>query len=199
MKDTPDIGRRDWMKGAFRFLNVGSFIALGAFLGALPILATSSGHIQSITCYECRACASRCPYKFDPAGFFLAGRTNNPQKRMLIQLDLRKTKADGSPNPTNYNALIASKNPEKFVSLSTLYKRDKYSRVKVRGKEKDRIITTKEAVEQGYSDEQLLETYEMRAVDAAFFCILCGNCNLTCPINLPVTEYIMDLKENGKF
>jgi ferredoxin len=187
------------MKGAFRFLNVGSFIALGAFLGALPILSTSSGHIQSITCYECRACASRCPFKFDPAGFLLAGRTNNPQRRMLVQLDLRKKKANGEPNPTGYNQLYASLRPEVFITMSKLYKRDKYLRVKVRGKEKDRIITVKEAVEQGYSDEQLLETYEMRAVDAAFFCILCGNCDDRCPIDLPVTEYIRDLKENGKF
>ena len=126
MKQSPEIGRRDFMKGAFRFLNVGSFIALGAFLGALPILSTSSGHIQSITCYECRACASRCPYKFDPAGFLLAGRTNNPDRRMLVQLDLRKKKPNGEANPTNYNELIASMNPEKYVSLSTLHRKSNY-------------------------------------------------------------------------
>jgi len=201
-KNVPDITRRDFMKGAFRFLNVGSFLALGAFLGALPILSASSGHLQSITCYECRACASRCPYKFDPAGFLLAGRTNNPDRRMLIQLDVRQTKKKGDDwvnNPMNYNAFIASKEPEKLVTLSTLYERDKFIRVKVQGEEKARIITVKEAVEQGYSNEQLLETYEMRAVDAAHFCVLCGNCDDRCPVNLPVMEYIRDLKTNGKF
>ncbi len=203
MKKVTEITRRDFMKGAFKFLNVGSFLALGGFLGALPMLATSSGHLQSITCYECRACASRCPYKFDPAGFLLAGRTNNPNRRMLVQLDVRKRKKKGGvwvDNPTNYNTLYAEpKRPEAYVSLSALYKRDKFMKVKVRGEESDRIITVKEAVEQGFSDEQLLETYEMRAVDAAFYCILCGNCNPPCPVKLPVTEYIMDLKEDNQF
>jgi len=202
MKKLQEITRRDFMKGAFKFLNIGSFLALGGFVGALPLFATSSGHVQSITCYECRACASKCPYKFDPAGFLLAGRTNNPQRRMLVQLDVRKRKKKEGvwvDNPTNYNTLQASRFPEKLVSLSGLHKRDKYIKVKVRGVDSDRIITVKEAVEQGYSEDQLLETYEMRAVDAAFFCILCGNCNPVCPVNLPVTEYIMDLKENGKF
>lgn len=172
---------------------------MGGFLGALPILATSSRHIQSITCYECRACASKCPYSFDPAGFLLAGRTNNPQRRMLIQLDLRQTLEDGSPNPTGYNQLIASKDPKKLCNLSTLSKMDEYIRIKVRSGGQDKLITVKEAIEQGFSDSQVLETYEMKAVHAAHFCILCGNCNLTCPVDLPVTEYILDLKDDGGF
>jgi NAD-dependent dihydropyrimidine dehydrogenase PreA subunit len=193
MSKIPEISRRDFMKGAAKIVNIGSFLALGGFMGTLPILATSSGHVQSITCYECRACASRCPYKFDPAGFLLAGRTNNPDRRMLIQLNLR------DEDSTNYNKIIGSRDKSKICNLNNLYKKDKFMRIKVKSGDNERIVTVKEAVDHGFSDAQLLETYEMKAKDAAFYCILCGNCDLRCPVNLPVTEYIRDLKENGRF
>ncbi len=197
----PELDRREFiMKGTFRLVNLTAFVTMGGFLGALPVLAGSSGHLQSLTCYECRACASQCPWKFDPAGFVLAARTSNPARRMLIQLDLR------SNNEYNYNNIVASRDPDKKVTLARLNKLDPQIRVKVAMKDditgaevEQRIMTVKDALAMKMGDEQLLETYDMKASDAAFFCTLCTNCDPKCPVDIRVTDYIRDLKANGRF
>jgi ferredoxin len=191
----PELSRREFMEGSWKLLNVGAFLTLGGFLGSLPVMATSSGHIDSITCYECRACAGTCPWGFDPAGYAVAARTNNPNKRMLAQIDIEKYNriVHRIENPTEEEA----KNNPQIITMENLKKRDKFIKLRIFGLKDP--ITVERAMEKNYSTEHIESVYEMRAVDSAFFDPLCVRCEPPCPVDLKVTRWIRDLKENGEF
>ncbi len=191
----PELNRREFMEGTWKLLNVGAFLTLGGFLGSLPVMSASSGHLDSITCYECRACAAKCPWGLDPAGYAVAARINNPNKRMLAQIIVKKYNiiVNGIEDPTEEDA----RNNDKIITLSNLKKRDKYIKVRVRGLQDP--ITVENAIEKNYSDEHLESIYEMRAVDCAFYDPLCVNCEPMCPVDLKLTKWIRDLKEDGEF
>jgi ferredoxin len=191
----PELNRREFMVGTWKLLNVGAFLTLGGFLGSLPAMSASSGHLDSITCYECRACAAKCPLGFDPAGYAVAARTNNPNKRMLAQIIVKKYNriVNHIENPTEEDA---EKN-DKIITLKNLQKRDKYIKVRILGLKDP--ITVENALKKGYSDEHLDTIYEMRAVDCAFYDILCLNCEPMCPVDLKLSRWIRDLKEDGVF
>ncbi len=268
MKDElhPEITRRAFMEGTWKALNITAFITLGGFLGGLPALAISSGHPSSLTCYECRACAGTCPWKFDPAGFAVAARTNNPNRRMLVQFDPIKynhavvgMKASSAIKRSEFNEMVASidfltqekkalwpfyreegktlysllqdikkENEGKaalgekktalghldrmlaLLSASTgeferlaipynLYMRDIHLKVKMKENGDENIMTIKESQEKGLKYGDVIEMYEMRAKDAAYFCPMCGNCEPPCPVRLPITKYIIDLKPDGVY
>lgn len=190
----PELNRREFMEGGWKLLNVGAFLTLGAFLGSLPVMSVSSGHPDAITCYECRACAAKCPWGFDPAGYAVAARVGNPNKRMLAQIDVKK-----------YNRIICDpdgdgvidREHDHLITLENLSKRDKY--IKVRVKDRRDPITVEEALDKNYRTEHLETIYEMRAKDAAFYDPLCVNCEPMCPVDLRITKYIRDLKGDGVY
>lgn len=170
--------RREFLSEGWRALNVGSFIALGGFVGALGITSQLSGHPSSIFCYECRACATECPFKFDPAGFVIAARINNPNIYMLVQIDVDE-----------YEQVTGRK-----ITLQSLYEMDPHIQVKVKEYSEPRLVM------EVINDSVTLEgTYKMRAKDAAQFCTLCRNCTKNCPVDIEVTNYMLDLKLNSRF
>jgi len=183
------------MEGSWKLLNVGAFLTLGGFLGSLPVMSASSGHLDAITCYECRACAAKCPWGFDPAGYAVAARLNNPNKRMLAQIIVKKYNkiVQGVDDPTEKEA----KQNDRLITLENLKKRDKYIKIRVIGLRDP--ITVETALEKGYSTEHIEAIYEMRAVDCAFYDPLCIRCEPMCPVDLKITKWIRDLKENGEF
>lgn len=190
-KRHPEITRREFMEGTWKLVNVGAFLALGAHLGALAVTSSASGHGDSLTCYECRACASPCPWKVDPSGYLVAARVNNPNRRMLAQYNVER-----------YNELIGSREPDRYMDLDTLYQRDKYMKVVIElDGEKQSAMQIRNAVE--YRDEgrdvMLINIYEMRAKDAAFYDPLCTKCEPACPVDLPVTKFIRDVKADGEY
>lgn len=262
------------MGSTWKLLNVGAFIALGGHLGSLVVTSVSSGHPDSLTCYECRACASPCPWKLDPSGYLVAARVNNPDRRMLAQYNIKR-----------YNRLIGNREEIKRMTLDRLLSRDrnmkvvigtvkssetlelfvlsmqynqyleegtvneelrrvfeekrwtlsgeaKVSRIDTQnweisdGSEKFTIVDTssdlrifwekkeydkrdpmrvdkaKEELEK-FKDEgkdaELTDIYEMRAKDSAFYDPLCARCEPVCPVALPITKFIRDVKVDGKY
>lgn len=282
-KHHPEITRREFMGSTWKLLNVGAFIALGGHLGSLAVTSISSGHPDSLTCYECRACASPCPWKLDPSGYLVAARVNNPDRRMLAQYNIER-----------YNDLIGSREPDRFMTIFKLNKRDEYMKVitenvktsefnslfnltprasfsqylpdrkednfedaktdsalrgafqtqglslstdsiivkskdstwavidgdgKARYKIEDngsviavseRTILTSEQQDPIQNlrlkkslldgkDVILTDTYELRAKDSAFYDPLCARCETTCPVDLPITKFIRDVKADEKY
>ena len=270
-KRHPEITRREFMGSTWKLLNVGAFIALGGHLGSLAVTSISSGHPDSLTCYECRACASPCPWKLDPSGYLVAARVNNPDRRMLAQYNIQR-----------YNMLIGSREPERLMTRKKLDDHDSYMKVvigivkrdylfslgpeyrqyledgkvndelreafednnkslsneakifemeekaweifdgtesyriedtgnelTIRGKIKEaekrdpmRIKKAKEELEKLRAegkDAELTDIYEMRAKDSAFYDPLCARCEPACPVDLPVTKYIRDVKADEKY
>ena len=207
MKRHPEITRREFMGSTWKLLNVGAFIALGGHLGSLAVTSISSGHPDSLTCYECRACASPCPWKLDPSGYLVAARVNNPDRRMLAQY-----------NVARYNKLIGSREPEREMTIDKLLERDENMKVVIGVvKERDpitdeiievekrdpmRIKNAKEELEKLRAegkDAELTDIYEMRAKDSAFYDPLCARCEPVCPVALPVTKFIRDIKADEKY
>lgn len=188
----PDIRRREYMSGGWKVFNVGAFLTLGGFLGGLSIASAISGHPGSMFCYECRRCATNCPFGWDPSGFFIAARANDPDVRMIARVDIK-----------NYNRAIGEREPDRFLTLERLNEMDPLMKIKVRLKEGDSYsdpitVRVKDAVGY-YTDDDIYQIEEMRAKDAAYLCPLCGHCEPPCPVDLPVRSYIRDLKADGRF
>ena len=205
-KHHPEITRREFMGSTWKLLNVGAFIALGGHLGSLAVTSISSGHPDSLTCYECRACAGPCPWKLDPSGYLVAARVNNPDRRMLAQYNVER-----------YNRLIGSREPERMMTIENLKKKDKYMKVII-GEVKERHpngdikqVEKKDPLQIERAEEELdkmidegkdavlTDIYEMRAKDSAFYDPLCARCETTCPVDLPITKFIRDVKADEKY
>lgn len=206
-KRHPEITRREFMGSTWKLLNVGAFIALGGHLGSLAVTSISSGHPDSLTCYECRACASPCPWKLDPSGYLVAARVNNPNRRMLAQYNVER-----------YNELIGSREPDRWMDEDILLDKDPHMKViigivnerdpitnKIKDVEKKnpmKIEKAKEELEKLRAegkDAEITDIYEMRAKDAAFYDPLCARCEPACPVALPVTKFIRDVKADEKY
>jgi Fe-S oxidoreductase len=188
----PEIRRREFMSGGWKVFNVGAFLTLGGFLGGLSITSALSGHPSAMFCYECRRCATNCPYGWDPAGFLIAARANQPNVKMISRINVEA-----------YNRAIGSREPERYLTVARLAEMDPLMKVRVRlkrGDDEEEIITLRAKDAVGvYTDKDLLGVEEMKAKDAAFLCPLCGHCEPPCPVNLPVRIYIRDLKIDGGF
>ncbi len=188
----PEIRRREFMSGGWKVFNVGAFLTLGGFLGGLSITSALSGHPSAMFCYECRRCATNCPYGWDPAGFLIAARANQPNVKMISRINVEA-----------YNRAIGSREPERYLTIARLAEMDPLMKIRVslnRGDDGEEIITLRAKDAVGvYTDEDLLGVEEMRAKDAAFLCPLCGHCEPPCPVNLPIRIYIRDLKIDGGF
>jgi hypothetical protein len=46
---------------------------------------------------------------------------------------------------------------------------------------------------------ELTDIYEMRAKDSAFYDPLCARCEPACPVALPITKFIRDVKADEKY
>ncbi len=262
------------MGSTWKLLNVGAFIALGGHLASLAVTSISSGHPDSLTCYECRACASPCPWRLDPSGYLVAARVNNPDRRMLAQYNIKR-----------YNRLIGNREEARRMTLDNLLARDKYMKVvisEVKNKENIELFTLgseyEDHLEEGSANSEirrafadnrwaisshatvslvdtdnwliadgyerfyilrtldgllvsgekkkferldpmrindakdkikeleddgkeaeLTDIYEMRAKDSAFYDPLCARCEPACPVDLPITKFIRDVKADEKY
>jgi Fe-S oxidoreductase len=188
----PEIRRREYMSGGWKVFNVGAFLTLGGFLGGLSIASAISGHPSAMFCYECRRCATNCPFGWDPSGFLISARANDPDVRMISRVNIR-----------SYNDIIGSREPDRYLTLERLAEMDPLMKIKVhlnhKGNYGDPItVRAKDAVGV-YTDDDLFEIEEQRAKDAAYLCPLCGHCEPPCPVNLPIRTYIRDLKSDGEY
>jgi Fe-S oxidoreductase len=165
---------------------------LGGFLGGLSVTSALSGHPSAMFCYECRRCATNCPYGWDPAGFLIAARANQPKVKMISRINVEQ-----------YNRTIGSREPDRYLTIARLAEMDPLMKIRVQLKsdgEEDEVITLRAKDAVGvYTDKDLLAVEEMKAKDAAFLCPLCGHCEPPCPVNLPIRIYIRDLKIDGEF
>ncbi len=181
------------MEGGWKVFNVGAFLTLGGFLGGLSISSALSGWPSAMYCYDCRRCATNCPYGWDPSGFLIAARANQPNVRMISRVNIKE-----------YNRVIGEDQPSRYLTLERLNEMDPLMKVRVRRKkangdwETPVTVRVKDAVGV-YTDNDLWTIEQMRARDAAFLCPLCGHCEPPCPVDLPVRVYIRDLKINGEF
>ena len=189
----PEIRRRAFMEGGWKVFNVGAFLTLGGFLGGLSISSALSGWPSAMYCYDCRRCATNCPYGWDPSGFLIAARANQPNVRMISRVNIKE-----------YNRVIGEDQPSRYLTLERLNEMDPLMKFRVRRKkangewETPVTVRVKDAVGV-YTDNDLWTIEQMRARDAAFLCPLCGHCEPPCPVDLPVRVYIRDLKINGEF
>lgn len=191
--------RREILTEGYRALNVGAFLTLGGFVGSLGITSMASGHPMAVVCYECRACYPECPLKLDPAGFMLAARTKNPERRMLAGTEISRTDADGKPRlsggDVTYQEIVGDDEAE--LTKEYLAEMDPYMKVMAQrpGEDPQRMY-----VKDVESDMTLLSIYQMRAKDAAELCTLCGMCAKNCPIDIQITKVPLHLKvSDGKF
>jgi Fe-S oxidoreductase len=188
----PEIRRREFMAGGWKVFNVGAYLTLGGFLGGLSISSVLSGHPSSMFCYECRRCATNCPFGWDPSGFLISARANDPDVRMISLVNIE-----------HYNRTIGGRERDRYLTLERLASMDPMMKVKVRlrrgdGHDDPITVRAKDAVGV-YTDNDLYEIEEMRAKDAAYLCPLCGHCEPPCPVNLPIRTYIRDLKAEGRY
>lgn len=165
------------MEKRYRQFNVLMYVVMAVIFGSFVIFGTQSGHPWALTCYQCRACNINCPLGYDVASYVTAAATNNPD------LYMRATKLQ--------------------LSLEESYTTDQNMIIEIDGVR----MTAKEAVEKDYAADSVVWVRMLRAKDAAKFDPLCANCesyvveNKTitpCPINLPVTNVIRDLRDDGE-
>jgi len=117
-----------------------------------------------------------------------------------------------------YNELIGSREPDRLMDEDVLLDRDPHMKVvigivkerepitqkikEVEKKDPMRIEAAKKELEKLRSegkDAVITDIYEMRAKDAAFYDPLCARCEPACPVDLPVTKYIRDVKADEKY
>ena len=48
-------------------------------------------------------------------------------------------------------------------------------------------------------EAELTDIYEMQAKDSAFYDPLCARCEPACPVALPITKFIRDVKADEKY
>jgi predicted aldo/keto reductase-like oxidoreductase len=80
------------------------------------------------------------------------------------------------------------------ITLGEALKTDPKMTVEVNGS----VMTSLEAAKT-YSNDTVVNVMRLRAKDAAKFDPVEGACERSCPINLPITDVIRDLKKNGGF
>ncbi len=64
------------------------------------------------------------------------------------------------------------------------------------------IINAKDKIKELEDDgkvAELTDIYEMRAKDSAFYDPLCARCEPVCPVDLPITKFIRDVKADEKY
>lgn len=153
-----------------RSINTVTAVFLATILMVMIANAALTRHPWAITCYNCKACNLTCPLGLDPSGYVTAALTANPDY-MMYATKLR-------------------------ISLEEALQVDPGMIINHRGKQ---LSAQRALSELGLSPKTEVRVYKMRAKDAAQYDLLCGNCQKTCPINLPIEEIIRDLRKNGRF
>jgi hypothetical protein len=109
----PEIRRRVFMVGGWRVFNVGTFLTIRSFLGGLSVTSAVSEHPSAIFCYECRRYATNCPFSWDPSGFLISTRLNDPNMRMISCIKVE-----------HYNRIIGRREPVRYLTLKRLAEMD---------------------------------------------------------------------------
>jgi len=153
-----------------KWLNTITAVFLASILTGLVVNATMARHPWAITCYSCKACASRCPLGIDPSGYVTAALTANPDY-MMDAANLR-------------------------LSLEEANRVDPDMVIECEGT----LTSPRKALEQQtISPRSEVRVYKMKAKHAARYDLLCGNCQKMCPINLSIEDIIRDLRTDGTF
>lgn len=158
------------MKRSFLYLNVACYLAIGVFLAMTVATALESGYPWAVTCYNCMRCRRVCPLGFDPNGFVSAAIADDPHIYI---------------SATNVRLQLT----EAFALDTSMLLRHVDGRVRT-ADQWDRL---------GLRRDTELTVERMQARHAARFCPLCGSCDKSCPIGLPVTKIIEDLRDDGTF
>jgi L-lactate utilization protein LutB len=158
------------MKRSFLYLNVACYLSIAAFLAISLATALQSGYPWAVTCYNCMRCRRVCPLGFDPNGFISAAIVADA--RIYIPA-------------TNVRLQLA----EAHALDTSMLLRHVDGRVRT-ADQWDRL---------GLGPDTELTVERMQARHAARFCPLCGSCDKSCPIGLPVTKIIEDLRDDGTF
>jgi ferredoxin len=100
-----------------------------------------------------------------------------------------------------YVAAASTDNPNLYMSASNLqltleeaYAADPNMIIELGNK----TMTSREAYDE-YSNDTTVWARKLRVKDAAKFDPLDGSCDTMCPVRLPITNAIRDLKEDGRF
>lgn len=151
-------------KTVFRNLNVSTYVILMLFLGYFIVKSIIFGYPWSLACYACKKCIPTCIYGIDPSQLLLAANMNDPNLYISVN-NVRLTAKDACAIDEN---------------MTIAYNDEKYS---LAGALAENIIK---------ADDYVI-TNELKAKDAAKFCIRCGACQKVCPLNLPITDIVKEL------
>lgn len=147
----------------------GIVLAVG-FLIYLCANALYSGYPWSLICYYCKKCNAPCVVGIDPQGFITSSYSNDPNVSMYV---------------TN-GRLPLGRAMEVDPSM-------------VVQAEDGRKLSAAVMKGSGVDPGREVLTYRMRAKDAAQLCLSCGACEKACPIGLPISAIVKDLREHGAF
>lgn len=151
-------------------LNIVCYLILGGFLTLFLVLSFSSGYPWSAICYNCASCSRTCVLGINPNGFVMAAMSDNPDLPItVLNIRLRLEEA-------------ARRDPEMILVLPGGTR-----------------TTAGEAIAAGTARDLEVTTIKMKARDVAQYCLLCGNCEKDCSVNLPIMTIIEDLRDDGKF
>ena len=158
------------MKKVTLYINVFCYLLIACFLAATLVTALQSGYPWAVNCYNCVLCRRVCPLGFDPYGFISAAITNDPDLYMPA---------------TNVR-----------IRLQKAVETDPFMQLRLAD---GTVLTARQLVEQGGRPGDEVTVEKMKARHAARYCPLCGSCDKACPINLPVSKIIEDLRDDGLF
>ncbi len=146
--------------------NVAIMGILAMFLIAIVANALMSRQPWVLFCYKCKACDSSCILGIDPQGFVDAALAGDPRIYIYAtNVRLRLSKA-------------ADIDPDMIVVAE------------------GRKVTARAALSELHiSPAAEVPTYQVRARDAARFCVLCGACERSCVLGLPLLRAIGQLRE----
>jgi L-lactate utilization protein LutB len=151
-------------------MNIICYLFLAGFLLLFPVLSIVSGYPWALNCYNCSSCSRSCVLGINPTGFISAATTNNPQLVMAVS-NVRMKLGEA-----------ARLDPEMVIATSD-----------------GAQMTAEGAIAVGMLSDMEIMSVKMKAQDAARYCLLCGNCEKDCPVNLTLMNIIKDLKDDGKF
>ncbi|MBW1735265.1 MAG: 4Fe-4S dicluster domain-containing protein [Deltaproteobacteria bacterium] len=158
------------MKKAYLRINIFCYLIIAAFLVVMVTTSLRSGYPWALTCYNCVLCRQACPLGIDPYGFVTAALTSDPDLYVAATNVRLKLKEAFDLDP---GMVLRTKNGT--------------------------TITAARALDEGMGEDREVTVEKMKVKHAARYCVLCGNCEKVCPLNLKVMDIIMELRDDGKF
>jgi len=132
---------------------------------------------------------------------FTGFRSGHPWALTCYQCKACNLKCPLGYDVSVYVAASATNNPDLYMSAKNLqltvkdaYETDRNMKVEMDGK----MMTAEEAHKE-FKPDTVVWARKLRVKDAAKFDPVDGFCNSMCPISLPITSAIRDLKSDGEF